>query len=122
MKQRTKLIRRGGFAFFAVVTLVVCVPMLIGVIKGIASQRIWDPYTDQMLSDSKSDESECRSRAERLIRQAGTMTVREPAWEEQVRVWTVRCRKEHPEAYQMLTSTRRHIGKDIMGEERESPL
>ena len=112
-----RIMRRVGFAGFGVITLCLCVPMLLGAIRGLETQRIWDPYTGKMLTESNSDETACRSQAEQLIRAAGRMTRREPSWEEQVRVWTVKCRKDHPEAYQMLTSTRRHIGTPI----EESP-
>ncbi len=112
-EQRIKIIRRTGLLTLGVLMLLFSVPMLIGAFRGVQSNQIWDPYTGHMLSESKSEESSCRSQAEVLIKAAGKMTSREPAWEEKVRLWTVRCRKEHPEPYQMLMSTRRNIGGKV---------
>lgn len=113
-EHRTKIIRRSGLLIFGTLMLLFSIPMLIGAFRGVQSNQIWDPYTGHMLSESNSADSSCRSQAEFLIKSAGTMTSREPAWEEKVRLWTVRCRKEHPEAYQMLMSTRRNIAGGLI--------
>lgn len=117
-EHRIKIIRRTGLLTLGVLMLLFSIPMLIGAFRGVQSNQIWDPYTGSMLSEAKSEESECRAQAEFLIKAAGRMKSREPAWEEKVRLWTVRCRKQHPEAYQMLMSTRRHIA----GQVNEPPL
>lgn len=108
---KAKLLRRSGYTVMISLTLFFTIPMGIGAVRGIETQQIWDPNTGELLPDGKNQEMACTAVAEQLIRESGAMTRKEPNWEEQVRLWTVRCRAEHPEAYEMLMASRRHIGQ-----------
>lgn len=108
---RAKLLRRSGYTVMISLTLFFTIPMGLGAVNGISSKRIWDPNTGEMLSDAQNDQMACAAVAEQLIRESGAMTRKEAKWEEQLRLWTVRCRSDHPEAYEMLMATRRHIGE-----------
>lgn len=118
---KAKMFRRTGYAILGAITLFLTVPMIAGAVNGIRNQQIWDPYTDKPLAESNATEAHCRTRAEELIRDSANMVRKEPGWEEQVRVWTAKCRSDHPEAYQMLMLARRRIGKTTAPRPESAP-
>lgn len=108
-RRSAKIKRRTGFAIAFVAMLYISVPMLIGAFGGVANGEIWDPFTGEPLAKGAVSTNECLKSAEELISRSATLERVDPAWDDRVTAWTVRCRKDHPDVFQMLHDTRRKL-------------
>lgn len=102
------LVRRVGLLFFAGLGLAIFAPILIGVGKGIANDRVWDP--DSGLPAVKTWEGDrCVAEARRLMLDAPRHTKLVRVWAEPYREWQTRCTKDHAELYKILRDTREEL-------------
>ena len=104
--RRAKILRRSGYAFFGILTAYLTVPMLIGAFGGVASGQIWDPYSNERLSDQASAARWCYDESGRLLQEAGRLDTINRKWDEPAKQWTAKCREDHPDLHQVLTQTR----------------
>ncbi len=100
-EDRTKTMRRTGYALLALATIALTVPMMIGAFGGASRGEIYDPYSGKRYEDP---EKTCMEDAERLVKSAGE--VRSPSWEDPYRSWKARCAETHPGVHQLLEHTR----------------
>lgn len=108
-RRRAKIIRRTGFAFAFVAMVYLSGPMIYGAFSGVAAGQIWDPFTGEALQQGATPSDTCLTEAEELISESATLARVQPAWDDRVTAWTVRCRKEHPSVFQMIVETRRKL-------------
>lgn len=101
--------RRLGYAFFVLLTAYLCVPMIIGAFSGVASGKIWDPYTGEQLSELKSTARWCMDESSRLLQQAGRLDHITRQWEEPAKQWIGKCAKDHPDLHQVMVETRSQL-------------
>ncbi len=123
---RIKRLRRVGFAILGLATAALTGPMLYGAFTGLAADRVWDPYTGELLSSQKEASEDCMAMARQLLMEAGRLKTIKPSWEEPLRTWTVRCdAEEFPETYRLLMDTRRDLqartADVVTGEPAEQP-
>lgn len=101
-KERTKkYVRRLGYVVFFGGGFSMFVAMMIGVVQGINSGEVWDPYTGH-----RHEEGECIERTRGLVQSAAELDRLKPKWEGRYREWGVRCKDNHPELYELLKRTR----------------
>lgn len=101
-KRVTRLVQRIGLVVLGVISLLVFLPMILGVASGISNDRVWDPFTDQPVLQEKP----CVDEARRLLAASGQMKSLLPSWAEPYREWKVKCGKDHKALHEALTRTR----------------
>lgn len=109
--KRARKLRRTGYAIIGIATLYLIIPMLVGAISGAANGHLWDPYTGQHFSEQAGGEEVCYVDARRLLQEAGELSKLTRSWDEPVREWQAKCRKNHPDLYQLLMDTRTDLLK-----------
>jgi hypothetical protein len=111
IKERTaKIIRRLGYLVFMGGGLLIFIPMIIGVGKGVSNNEIWDPFTGHAV-ESTERTVDCDEQARQLMVRAGSLDRLSGTWTEAHSAWIVRCQEEHPELYDMLQTTRQQVRK-----------
>ncbi|CAN0527732.1 unnamed protein product, partial [Laminaria digitata] len=104
------LVMRVGTVFFVGLAVCMFFPIVIGVGKGIANERVWDPYTGKPVYEKRADESEfCLDEGRRLLLEAGRHDKLVRVWAEPYRLWQMRCRAGHKELYELLSTTREEL-------------
>lgn len=101
--------RRTGYAFFGALTAYLTVPLLIGVISGVLSGEIWDPYTGEHRSDQESAARWCFDEASQLMQEAGRLDKHSRTWDQLAKQWTAKCRADQPDLHQVLLQTRSEL-------------
>lgn len=104
-KTRRRVIRVGTI-IFTLIGFGIFVPMLLGVWKGITSERVWDPYTNVPVYAGDNDGDDCVERGRKLLVSAGQIGALERSWAEPHREWQMRCREAHLELSDALQKTR----------------
>lgn len=112
IKERTAtIIRRLGYLVFMGGGLLIFIPMLLGVGKGVSENKIWDPFTGRPV-DTNERTIDCEEEARRLMVRAGSLDRLSGIWSEAHSAWIVRCKSDHPALYDMLSATRQQVRKD----------
>ena len=102
------LVRRVGLLFFGGLGFAIFLPILIGVGRGIAQDRVWDPDSGLPAVKTWAGDS-CVSEARRLMLDAPRHTKLVRVWAEPYREWQTRCKNEHAELYKILRDTREEL-------------
>ncbi|MFW5966113.1 MAG: hypothetical protein ACOCV2_01290 [Persicimonas sp.] len=97
------MVRRIGYVVFMGGGLLLFIPMLIGVARGIQENEVWDPFTgDRVESDARA--TDCEEDARRLLREADDAA--SASWESSYSAWIDKCRDDHGEVYELLRDVR----------------
>jgi hypothetical protein len=105
-QRHNTLVRRAGYVVFIGGGVAMFLAMLVGVVQGIRTEKVWDPYTGL-----PHREGECLERSRNLMLDAGRLERLRPQWENRYRDWVVRCKDRHAEAYELLKETRTVLRK-----------
>lgn len=104
VRDRTsKVVRRIGYVVFMGGGLLLFIPMLFGVARGIHEDEVWDPFTGERV-ESDARTTDCEDDARRLLSDADDSGTE--AWESSYSAWIDKCRGDHPEVYELLRDTR----------------
>jgi hypothetical protein len=117
-RERTvRIARRIGYVLFLGGGLALFVTLVVGVVQGISTNKVWDPYTSEPYYGA-----ECLEDARHLIEDASTYERVVPPWENRYHRWVSRCKKRHPSVFQMLKQSRESIRRSgDRGEPAGSP-
>jgi hypothetical protein len=111
IKERSATIfRRLGYLIFMGGGLFIFIPMIIGVSIGVSNDEIWDPFTGRSVGSTERT-IDCGEQARRLMVRAGGLDRLRGTWSEAHSAWIVDCKDQHPDMYDMLTSTRQQLRK-----------
>lgn len=111
LEKTERRIRRIGYVVLFAAGLAISVPMVIGAIQGVQTDRVWDPFTGEPLSADEAD-LDCLGEAADLAYLAGADRDPDGTWEQRYRRWKVRCRSDHPEMHLVLTDVRGQMRGD----------
>lgn len=105
VRTRTMIIRVGTLGFIAL-AFALFIPLIVGVGRGIANERVWDPYTGDAVYSRAQAGDTCAEDGRKLLLEAGRLGSLVRVWHEPYIEWQTRCRDKNLELYKALTQTR----------------
>jgi hypothetical protein len=78
--------------------LFIALTLLIGAIRSVQTESIWDPYTGEKYV--ATSETSCVASAERLIHDSAS--IRDRVWSQGLSDWTQKCREKTPNVHKIM--------------------
>ena len=105
---RVNWVKRGAYLIVFLSMLFIALTLLIGSIRSVQSDRVWDPYTGERYVNIS--QASCVLEAERLIR--GPASSRQSVWSKGLSDWTTRCQFHAPHVHQIMIAVDEKIPRE----------